>query len=75
MHSGTVGFLVGSTAFKNLHIPMEILKFWYVHRFIDFVHIAELLYFQREALHFGTFTDSSHLSLTIVVINILQKHE
>ena len=39
--------------------PKEILNFWYVHRFIDFVYIAESLYFQWKRLHFGTPTDSS----------------
>ena len=56
---------------------MEILEFWYVHRFIDLVYIAELLYFQWKTLHFGTSTDSSlstiiHFCYTsLMILNIL----
>jgi hypothetical protein len=52
--------LVGSTDFRNPDIfPKEILKFCYDHRFVDFVQISELLYFQWKTTHFDTTTESS----------------
>ena len=35
-----------------------MLTFWYDHRFVDFVNIADLLYFQWKTPHFATTMDS-----------------
>ena len=39
----------------------EIIKCWYVHRFVLFGSISKLLYFQLKTTHFATFTDWSFL--------------
>ena len=63
--------------FTILHISWEILKFCYDHRFVEFVNIAELLYFQWKTPHFATFTESSfsvifHFCYTsLLIFNIL----
>ena len=56
---GVVDFLLDRLILGIFIFPEEILKFWYVHRFINFVYIAESLYFQWKTTHFATFTESS----------------
>ena len=42
-----------------LHISNEMIKFWRVDGFIDFVYMSDLLYFCRKTIHFGESMDST----------------
>ena len=73
---GVPDFWLDRLNFRIFIFPTEILKFWYVRRFIDFVYNAESLYFQWKRLYFGTFTDSSfsttfHFCYTSLLIFII----
>ena len=58
---GVPDFCCRRLIFAILHISKEILKFRYVHRFLEFADISKLLHFQRKTTHFATFTDWSFL--------------
>ena len=74
---GVVDFCCVHLIFNIFIFPKEILIFWYVRRFVDFVNIAYLLYFQWKTTHFGTFTDSSFSTIihfcytSLLIFNIL----
>ena len=55
---GVPDFWLDRLILRIFIFPKEILTFWYVHRFIDFVYISYLLYFHWKTTHFATLTDS-----------------